>query len=78
LYTHLEYNVRLATKSAANLVKTTAKLQLNYWSLLASLVKAQENNLSQNTDESTGIETAFSAQVDYSPINKLAAHWAQQ
>jgi hypothetical protein len=78
LYTHLEYNVRLTTKSAANLVKTTAKLQLNYWSPLVCLVKAQENNLSQNMDKSTKIKTAFSAQVDYGPINKLAAHWAQK
>ncbi len=65
-------------KNAANLVKTTAKLQLNYWSPLACLVNAQEDNFIQNKDKSTIIKMALSAQVDYNPINKVAVHWAQK
>ncbi len=64
-------------KNAANLVNNTAKLQLNYLSMLACIDKAQEDKLNQNTDESNRIETALSAQVDYSPINKVAAHWGK-
>ncbi len=59
---------------AAKLVTNTATYS-NYWSLLACLVKAQEED---KEDTPPQIERAFSASTDNSPTNKFAAHWVQK
>jgi hypothetical protein len=58
---------------AANLL--TTKLNSNYWSPLACLVKEQEEPI---TEYHTSIERAMSAIRTGNPPNKVAAHWAQK
>ena len=47
----------------------------NYWSPLACLVEAQEE---EENDTITISDRVLSAQADTSPLNKVAAHWARK
>ena len=58
---------------AANLV--TYKLNSNYWSPCACLVKEQEEPISEFH---TNIEKAMSAIITGRPPNKVAVHWVQK